>query len=68
MKKIVGLIFSFVIFALFANAGEVVQQKDVNEINNMAKPVVIEDAGDSVEDCISKAHGSSVWRCTCKCL
>jgi len=50
MKKIVGLIFSFVIFALFANAGEVVQQKDVNEINNMAKPVVIEDAGDSVED------------------
>ncbi len=49
MKYII-LILSFLSVVIFANATEVVTQKDINGINKLAKPIAIEDAGDTIED------------------
>ncbi len=50
MKKLVAIIFSFLVSIIAVNADDIINQKDVNEINKMAKPVLIEDASDSIED------------------
>ncbi len=50
MNKLISIILSFLFLIVSANATDVISQKDVNEINKMAKPVLVEDAGDTVED------------------
>ncbi len=49
-KKIVSTVLACLVLAVSANAEDVIEQKDVDEINKMAKPVPIEDAGDRIED------------------
>lgn len=50
MKSIANIIFSLFFLSSLVLASEVIEQKDINEINKMAKPIPVEDAGDRIED------------------